>query len=44
MAKALIDGKSVNEGLNLAGCLRASRKQLFDALQPEELSGSHISC
>jgi len=41
MVKALIEGKSVNEVLNLAGRLRASREQLFDALQPEELSGSH---
>ena len=42
MVKALIEGKSVNEVLNLAGRLRASREQLFDALQPEELSGSHM--
>ena len=41
MVKALIEGQSVNEVLNLAGRLRASREQLFDALQPEELSGSH---
>lgn len=41
MVKALIEGKSVNEVLNLAGRLRASREQLFDALQPEELSNSH---
>jgi len=41
MVKALIDGKPVNEVLNLAGRLRASREQLFDALQPEEFSGSH---
>ncbi len=41
MVKALIDGKSVNEVLNLAGRLRASREQLFEALQPEELSGAH---
>lgn len=41
MVKALIEGKSVNEVLNLAGRLRASREQLFDALHPEELSGPH---
>lgn len=42
MVKALIDGKSIPEVLNLAGRLRASREQLFDALQPEELSGPHL--
>ena len=42
MVKALIEGRSVNEVLNLAGRLRASRDQLFDALQPEELSGPHV--
>jgi transposase len=42
MVKALIQGKSVNEVLNLAGAVRASREQLFDALQPEELSGPHL--
>jgi transposase len=42
MVKALIDGKPVNEVLNLAGRLRASREQLFDALQPEELSSPHV--
>jgi transposase len=42
MVKALIEGKSMNEVLNLAGRLRASREQLFDALQPEELSGAHV--
>lgn len=42
MVKALIEGQSVNDVLNLAGRLRASREQLFDALQPEELSGPHI--
>ena len=42
MVKALIDGKSIHAVLNLAGRLRASREQLFDALQPEELSGAHI--
>jgi transposase len=42
MVKALIEGKSIHEVLNLAGRLRASREQLFDALQPEELSGPHL--
>jgi len=42
MVKALIEGKSVNEILNLAGRLRASRADLFEALQPEELSGAHL--
>jgi len=42
MVKALIEGRSVNEVLNLAGRLRASREQLFGALQPEELSGPHV--
>jgi transposase len=41
MVKALIEGKPINEVLNLAGRLRASRERLFDALQPEELSSSH---
>ena len=41
MVKALIEGKPVNEVLNLAGRLRAGREQLFDALQPEELGGPH---
>lgn len=42
MVKALIDGQSVPDVLNLAGRLRASREQLFDALQPEELSDHHV--
>jgi len=42
MVKALIDGQSVPAVLNLAGRLRASREQLFDALQPEELSVHHV--
>ena len=41
MVKALIDGKPMPEILNLAGRLRASRADLFEALQPEDLSGSH---
>jgi transposase len=42
MVKALIEGKSVDEILNLAGRLRASRADLFEALQPEELSSAHL--
>jgi transposase len=42
MVKALIEGQSMNEVLNLAGRLRATREQLFDALQPEELSNAHL--
>ncbi len=42
MINALIAGKPIPEVLNLAGRLRASREQLFDALQPEELSRSHL--
>lgn len=41
MVKALIEGKSMPEILDLAGRLRASRAELFEALQPEELSRSH---
>jgi transposase len=41
MVKARLEGNSINEVLNLAGRLRASREQLFDALQPEEFSSSH---
>jgi transposase len=42
MFKALIEGKSILEVLDLAGRLRASREQLFAALQPEELSAHHL--
>lgn len=42
MVKALIAGKPINEVLDLAGRLRASRADLFEALQPEELSRSHL--
>ena len=42
MVKALIEGQSIAQVLNLAGRLRASRADLFDALQPEELSGPHL--
>jgi len=42
MVKALIAGQPLTEVLDLAGRLRASREQLFEALQPEELSGPHL--
>lgn len=42
MVKAIIAGKSMAEVLDLAGRLRASRTELFEALQPEELSGAHL--
>lgn len=42
MVKALIAGKPLPAVLDLAGRLRASRAELFDALQPEELSGPHL--
>ncbi len=42
MVKALIAGKPMHEVLDLAGRLRASRADLFEALQPEELSRSHL--
>lgn len=35
MVKAIIAGKPMAEVLDLAGHLRASRGQLFEALQPE---------
>ncbi len=41
MVKALIEGRPVPEILNLAGRLRARREDLFEALQPEELSDAH---
>jgi transposase len=41
MVKALIEGKPMSEILDLAGRLRASLAELFEALQPEELSSSH---
>lgn len=42
MIKALIAGKSVPEVLNLASNrLRASREQLFEALQAEEMTPAH---
>lgn len=42
MVKAIIAGKSMAEVLDLAGRLRATREELFEALQPEELSGAHL--
>jgi transposase len=42
MVKALIAGKPIHEVLDLAGRLRASRADLFEALQPEELSSAHL--
>lgn len=42
MVKALIEGRAIPEILNLAGRLRASRADLFEALQPEELSDPHL--
>lgn len=41
MVKAVIAGKPIQEVLGHAGRLHASREQLFDALQPEELSVHH---
>lgn len=41
MVKALIEGQPIPEILDLAGRLRASREELFEALQPEELSDAH---
>lgn len=42
MVKAIIAGKPMADVLDLAGRLRASRAQLFEALQPEELSSAHL--
>jgi transposase len=42
MVKALIAGKPMDQVLDLAGRLQAGREKLFEALQPEELSTSHI--
>jgi len=42
MTKALIAGKPLPAVLDLAGRLRASRADLFEALQPEELSQAHL--
>jgi transposase len=42
MIKALIAGKPMDQVLDLAGRLQAGREKLFEALQPEELSASHV--
>ena len=42
MIKALIAGRPMAEILDLQGRLRAGREKLFEALQPEELSASHV--
>lgn len=42
MVKAIIFGKPMASVLDLAGRLRASRSELFEALQPEELSDAHL--
>jgi transposase len=42
MVKALIAGEPISAILDLAGRLKASRDDLFEALQPEELSGTHL--
>lgn len=41
MVKALIEGQPIPAILDLAGRVRASREELFEALQPEELSDAH---
>ncbi len=42
MVKAIIEGRTISEILDLAGKLRATREELFEALQPEELGGPHL--
>lgn len=42
MIKALIAGQSISHILDLAGRLRASREELFEAIFPEELSAAHV--
>lgn len=42
MVKAIIAGKPMADVLDLAGRQRASRAELFEALQPEELSAAHL--
>jgi transposase len=45
MVKALIAGKSVPQVLELASnCLRASREDIFEALQAEDLTAAHRFC
>lgn len=41
MVKALIEGRPIPEILDHAGRLRASREDLFEALQPEDFSDAH---
>lgn len=42
MVKAIIAGKPIAEVLDYAGRLRATRQELFEAMQPEELSAKHL--
>ena len=42
MTKALIAGRPLAEVLDLAGRLKAKREDLFEALQPEELTATHL--
>ncbi len=42
MIKALIAGKPMSDILDRAGRLRATRAELFEALQTEELSAQHL--
>lgn len=42
MVKALLEGKPLYQVLDCAGRLRATREELFEALQPEELSDKHL--
>lgn len=42
MVKALIAGQPTSKILDCAGRLRATRAELFEALQPEELSAKHL--
>ncbi len=42
MVKAIIAGKPMSEILDCAGRLRATRAELFEAIQPEELSARHL--
>ncbi len=42
MVKQIIAGGSMSAVLDKAGRLRASRQELLEALQPEELSASHL--
>lgn len=42
MIKALIAGQHISEILDMAGRLRASREELFEAILPEDLSRAHL--